>query len=105
MAWLRNLNLGKHPPISSLWDAIFCNLKFFEILSNQGKGAGGEIQLTDAMKTMIENQPFYACSYEGRSFDCGSKVGFLAANVAFALSRDDIGEDFREALKKLIEAN
>jgi len=77
--------------------------EIFDILATQTKGAGGEIQLTDAMKTLMDTQDFYACAYEGRSFDCGSKIGFLAANVAFALSRDDIGQDFRNAIRQLID--
>lgn len=77
--------------------------EIFDILSTQTKGAGNEIQITDAMKTLMENQDFYACAYEGRSFDCGSKIGFLAANVAFALSREDVGPEFREAIRKLID--
>ena len=77
--------------------------EIFDILATQTKGAGGEIQLTDAMKTLMDTQNFYACAYEGRSFDCGSKIGFLAANVAFALSRDDIGQDFRNAIRQLID--
>ena len=77
--------------------------EIFDILATQTKGAGGEIQLTDAMKTLMDSQDFYACAYEGRSFDCGSKIGFLAANVAFALSREDIGQDFRNAIRQLID--
>ncbi len=77
--------------------------EIFDILATQTKGAGGEIQLTDAMKTLMDTQDFYACAYEGRSFDCGSKIGFLAANVAFALSRDDIGQDFRNAIRQLVD--
>ena len=76
--------------------------EIFDILATQTKGAGGEIQLTDAMNTLMQAQDFYACAYEGRSFDCGSKIGFLAANVAFALSRDDIGHDFANAIRQLI---
>jgi len=51
----------------------------------------------------MEKQEFYACQYEGRSYDCGSKVGFLAANVAFALEREDIGPSFKDAIKKLVD--
>jgi len=65
------------------------------------KGAAGEIQLTDAMHTLLESQPFYAVKYEGRSFDCGSKVGFLAANVAYALARPDLAHALAAEIKKL----
>jgi UTP--glucose-1-phosphate uridylyltransferase len=68
--------------------------EIFTLLADQPKGAGGEIQLTDAMRTMMASQPFYGVEYEGQSFDCGSKIGFLTANFAYALERDDIREDF-----------
>jgi UTP--glucose-1-phosphate uridylyltransferase len=76
--------------------------EIFEILSAQEKGAGGEIQITDAMLTLLKRQPFYAVKYEGRTFDCGSKVGFLTANVAYALARSDIAAAFKSEIKKLI---
>ena len=75
--------------------------EIFTLLADQPRGAGGEIQLTDAMQTLMKSQPFAGVKYEGQSFDCGSKVGFLAANVAYALDRDDIAEDFLAALSKL----
>lgn len=64
-------------------------------LENQEKGAGGEIQLTDAMARMIGTQPFHAVTFDGRRFDCGSKAGFAEANFALALERPDIGPDLR----------
>ncbi len=76
--------------------------EIFAILSAQEKGAGGEIQLTDAMLTLLKRQPFSAVKYEGRTFDCGSKVGFLTANVAYALARPDIAEAFTAEIKKLL---
>jgi UTP--glucose-1-phosphate uridylyltransferase len=76
--------------------------EIFGILSAQEKGAGGEIQLTDAMLALLKRQPFSAVKYEGRTFDCGSKVGFLTANVAYALARPDIAEAFKAEIKKLI---
>jgi UTP--glucose-1-phosphate uridylyltransferase len=76
--------------------------EIFEILSAQEKGAGGEIQITDAMLALLKRQPFYAVKYEGRTFDCGSKVGFLTANVAYALARPDIAAAFKSEIKKLI---
>lgn len=75
--------------------------QIFDLLADQPRGAGGEIQLTDAMQTLMQSQPFVGVKYEGQSFDCGSKVGFLAANVAYALDRDDIADDFLAALSKL----
>lgn len=76
--------------------------EIFDILETQGCGAGGEIQITDAMITLLASQTFHALKYTGRSFDCGSKVGFLAANLAFALERSDIAPALREEIKKLI---
>lgn len=93
---------GKAPSNMIIMGRYILQPEIFKILSTQGLGAGNEIQITDAMKTLMGSQDFHACAYEGRSFDCGSKVGFLAANVAFALERDDVGEEFREAVKKLI---
>jgi UTP--glucose-1-phosphate uridylyltransferase len=76
--------------------------EIFKILENQEGGAGGEIQITDAMIRLAKQQPFYGLKFEGRSFDCGSKVGFLAANVAYALQRDDIAPAFRSEIEQLL---
>lgn len=64
--------------------------EIFEILAEQTPGAGGEIQLTDAMLALMQRQPFYAVTFNGDIYDCGSKIGFLAANVAYALERNDL---------------
>lgn len=76
--------------------------QIFDQLAKQERGAGGEIQLTDAMIRLAEQSPFYALKFEGRTFDCGSKIGFLSANVAYALARDDIAPAFREELNGLL---
>jgi UTP--glucose-1-phosphate uridylyltransferase len=76
--------------------------EIFEILSAQEMGAGCEIQITDAMLALLKRQPFYAVKYEGRTFDCGSKVGFLTANVAYALTRPDLADAFKAEIKKLV---
>ena len=76
----------------------------FDILANIGKGAGGEIQLTDGMKRLSEQRPFFGVRFDGKTYDTGSKVGFLAANVAFALARPDIAPAFRAELKKIVGA-
>jgi len=76
--------------------------EIFRILQNQQSGAGGEIQLTDAMIRLAEQQPFHGVKFEGKSYDCGSKLGFLTANVAYALDRPDIAAAFKAELKKLI---
>jgi UTP--glucose-1-phosphate uridylyltransferase len=77
--------------------------EIFTLLENQQTGAGGEIQVTDAILRLLETQPGYAFQFEGRTFDCGSKIGFLAANVAYALARDDIAPAFRKELKRLVD--
>jgi UTP--glucose-1-phosphate uridylyltransferase len=76
--------------------------EIFDILANQTRGAGGEIQLTDAMIRLAQEQPFYGLKFEGRSFDCGSKIGFLTANIAYALARDDIAPALRTEIKSLL---
>jgi UTP--glucose-1-phosphate uridylyltransferase len=76
--------------------------EIFAILAAEKRGAGGEIQLTDAMIELARTQPFYGLEFDGRSFDCGSKVGFLAANVAYALERSDIAPAVRSELKRLL---
>lgn len=75
--------------------------EIFDLLANQPRGAGGEIQLTDAMQTLMQQQEFTGVKYAGKSFDCGSKIGFLTANVVYALDRDDIREGFVKELRKL----
>ncbi len=76
--------------------------EIFALLERQTAGAGGEIQVTDAMRRLAEQQPFFGYRFEGRIHDCGSKIGFLTANVAYALARDDIAPAFRAELKQLI---
>ncbi len=71
-------------------------------LENQEKGAGGEIQLTDAMARMIGTQAFHAVTFAGRRFDCGSKAGFVEATIALALERPDLADDVRAVIKKLV---
>jgi UTP--glucose-1-phosphate uridylyltransferase len=68
-------------------------------LDRQERGAGGEIQLTDALADLIGLMPFHGVRFEGRRFDCGDKVGFLEANIAFALERPDMGPPLRDILK------
>ena len=72
--------------------------EIFDLLETQGAGAGGEIQLTDAMLALMDRQPFTGLKFDGRTFDCGSKAGFLMANVAYALDRGDLGPEFRREL-------
>jgi UTP--glucose-1-phosphate uridylyltransferase len=72
------------------------------MLERQEKGAGGEIQLTDAMDKMIGEQPFHAVTFGGRRYDCGSKVGFVEATIALALERPDMADDVRAMLRRVL---
>ena len=66
--------------------------EIFDILENKETGAGGEIQITDAMAKLLKSQSIYGYSYEGTRFDCGTKVGFQMANLSFAMDRPDMRE-------------
>jgi UTP--glucose-1-phosphate uridylyltransferase len=76
--------------------------EIFGILERGEKGAGGEIQLTDGMKGLAKQQSFHGVRFDGTTYDCGAKLGFLTANVAFALAREDIAPALRAELKKLL---
>ena len=76
--------------------------EILDALQTQDRGAGGEIQLTDAMIQLAQTQSFYGLQFEGRSFDCGSKIGFLAANVSYALQRKDIAPGFRAEIERIL---
>ena len=73
------------------------------VLEHQGKGAGGEIQLTDAMAQMIGQQPFHAVTFGGKRYDCGNKLGFIEATLAIALQRDDLADDVRAMAQRLLD--
>jgi UTP--glucose-1-phosphate uridylyltransferase len=74
----------------------------FELLASQDAGAGGEIQLTDAMVRLMQRQDFHALAYDGVTYDCGDKLGLLRANVAFALAHPELGAQAREALEAML---
>lgn len=76
--------------------------EIFDVLERQNPGAGGEIQLTDAMATLLKSQRFTAKPFVGRSHDCGDKLGYLMATVAFALERPDMNGSFRAGLDALL---
>lgn len=78
--------------------------EIFGEIEKQEPGTGGEIQITDAMIRLMARQPFHGLKYMGNTYDCGDKIGFLAANVAFALDRGDIAPQFREALEATLAA-
>ncbi|MBF9234750.1 UTP--glucose-1-phosphate uridylyltransferase GalU [Microvirga alba] len=74
----------------------------FDLLSNQERGAGNEIQLTDSLIRLMKDQKFFGMKYEGKTYDTGSKIGFLMANVAYALEREDLSAAFRQELEALL---
>ncbi len=74
----------------------------FALLERQERGAGGEIQLTDAMISLAKAEPFFAVRFDGQIYDCGSKIGFLTANIAYALEREDLAPALKAELRKLL---
>ncbi len=74
----------------------------FDLLEKQERGAGGEIQLTDSMLELASREDFHAVRFDGRVYDTGSKLGFLSANVAYAMMREDIAPEFRKAIGEIL---
>ncbi|MCF6199566.1 MAG: UTP--glucose-1-phosphate uridylyltransferase GalU [Hyphomicrobiaceae bacterium] len=95
--------LGTAPSNLMIMGRYILQPEIFSILKDQRKGAGNEIQLTDAMHSLMEMQDFHAVKHNGMSFDCGSRVGFLTANVAFALASPDLRNDFAKELRNLLD--
>ncbi len=95
--------INKAPSNLSLTGRYILQPEIFDYL-HQGqkhhKRKQGEIQLTDAMASMLKYSPFYGCKFEGKRFDCGSLVGFLEANIAYSLEQDEISDQVRQMLKK-----
>ncbi len=76
--------------------------RIFDLLSRHIKGAGGEIQITDAMQRLMKEQDFTGVKFVGKTYDCGSKIGFLSANVAFALDRKELARKFKKEIEILL---
>ncbi|MBL4733568.1 MAG: UTP--glucose-1-phosphate uridylyltransferase GalU [Rhizobiaceae bacterium] len=76
--------------------------EIFKILENQETGAGGEVQLTDAMISLAKQQDFFGFTFTGRTFDCGSIEGFIMANVAYSLWREDMADNLRPEIERLL---
>ncbi|MBL8585414.1 MAG: UTP--glucose-1-phosphate uridylyltransferase [Xanthobacteraceae bacterium] len=93
---------GKAPSSLIITGRYILQPEIFQFLETQSWGMGGEIQLTDAMIRLALSQPFYGVKFEGRAFDCGSKIGFLVANIAYALARPDIGPKLRKNLEEIL---
>jgi len=104
----RLIDLVEKPPAESapsrlaVMGRYIINPRIFSILAETKPGAGGEIQLTDALKVLCREQPMYGLAYEGRRYDVGDKLGYLQATVEFALARPDLAEGFREYLKTVL---
>ncbi|MFD1694302.1 UTP--glucose-1-phosphate uridylyltransferase GalU [Roseibium aestuarii] len=77
--------------------------EIFDLIAKQEKGAGGEIQLTDAMLTLMDSQPFTGLRFTGKTYDCGSKAGFLSANIAFALEDRELATELLPLLQEMID--
>ena len=90
------------PSILSITGRYILQPEIFDLLATQERGAGNEIQLTDAMARLMADQAFTAIEYEGVTHDCGDKIGLLRANVALALKRPDLGAAAREAIAALL---
>ena len=104
----RMTGMVEKPPLGTEPSNLFISGRYvlqpeiFELLERQGKGAGGEIQLTDAMAELMKLQTFHALEYEGTTYDCGDKIGLLRANIAFALRRPDLADAARAAILGLL---
>jgi UTP--glucose-1-phosphate uridylyltransferase len=105
----RMTGMVEKPPLGTEPSNLFISGRYilqpeiFNLLADQQKGAGGEIQLTDAMVRLMALESFHALEYEGVTYDCGDKIGLLRANVAFALQRADLGDAARKAIVDLLE--
>ena len=101
-------NLVEKPPVEeapsnlAILGRYIITPKIFEILENTKPGRGGEIQLTDALKGLLDYEVIYAYNFEGKRYDVGDKMGYLAATVEFALKREDLSGVFRDYLINLI---
>jgi len=94
---------GTAPSNLSITGRYILQPEIFKILETQERGAGGEIQLTDAMIGLARTQSFYGVEFEGERHDCGSKAGFLRANIAFAMARPDLRDGLRAEMKHYLE--
>ncbi|MDP1583821.1 MAG: UTP--glucose-1-phosphate uridylyltransferase [Bradyrhizobium sp.] len=94
---------GTAPSRLSITGRYILQPEIFKILETQERGAGGEIQLTDAMIGLARTQGFYGVEFEGERHDCGSKAGFLRANIAFGMARPDLRDALRAEMKHYLE--
>ena len=93
---------GQAPSNFAISGRYLLSPKIFDILESQPRGAGGEIQLTDAMVSLMRDEPFHAHLFRGHVYDTGHQLGFLTANIAYALKRPDLAQELRLILKDLL---
>ena len=93
----------KAPSNLAIMGRYVINSEIFHILERQGAGVGGEIQLTDALKTLNQQQQMYGYIFNGKRYDVGDRLGYLEATVEFALERDDLREDFKKYLTQIVD--
>ena len=79
--------------------------EIFDKLETTGRGAGGEIQLTDAIADLLDEKPVYAYNFSGVRYDCGSKLGYLRATVAYGLEHPETGKEFLEHLREMLSVS
>jgi UTP--glucose-1-phosphate uridylyltransferase len=107
----RMTGMVEKPPLGTEPSNLFISGRYilsptvFEALAAHSRGAGGEIQLTDAMRARLDHEPFHALAYEGVTYDCGDPLGLLRANAAFALRDPDQGAAARAVLSELLNAS
>ncbi|WP_333822355.1 UTP--glucose-1-phosphate uridylyltransferase GalU [Pinisolibacter sp.] len=105
----RITSMVEKPPKGTAPSNLFINGRYilqpriFELLETQERGAGNEIQLTDSMRALMDEDAFWGVRFEGKTYDCGSKVGFLAANVAYGLERKDLRAEFRAEIEAILK--
>src|ERR1043166_8044533 len=95
---------GKAPSNLIITGRYILQPEIFDILASQQRGTGGEIQLTDAMIELAKKQPFFGLKFEGESYDCGSKIGFLGAHIGYSLAGPAIGPQLRKEATRLLDA-
>lgn len=98
-------NIEEAPSNIAILGRYIITPAIFEILETQAPGKGGEIQLTDALKTLADHEAIYAYNFEGRRYDVGDKLGFLEATIDFALKRDNLKDGLMEYMKNIVEHN
>ena len=94
---------GTAPSNYSITGRYILQPEIFKILEIQERGSGGEIQLTDAMIGLARTQSFYGVEFKGERHDCGSKAGFLRANIAYGMARDDLRDGLREEMPRYLK--